>query len=483
MNNRAILRVLGFIIIAVGLAMLPAAILSIFQDHPIEQTALFVSAAVPILIGLVVLLLTRGESVDLKIKDGFAVTTFGWLAAGLFGGLPYLLSGTCTPVDAFFESLSGFTTTGATIFDDIESLPKGLLLWRSLTQWLGGMGIVVLSVAILPALGVGGMQLFKAEVPGPTADRLSPRIQDTAKILWGVYFGLTAIEAVLLLLGGMTPFEAVCHAFTTLSTGGFSTRNASIGGFESTYIDAVITLFMFIAGANFSLHFWLLRRGQWKRYFKNEEFRFYLILVVVSALALWIAIEMNTDATFETGFRWSVFQTVSILTSTGYGTSDYLLWGFGAQTMIFFLMFAGACAGSTAGGIKLMRVLLLAKHANRVMKKALHPQGVFNIRHSGQLVDDDVMMNVLGFFLLYFALLVVSTISVAAMGVDFTTAISATVSMLSNIGPGLSQVGPTSTYADLPGAAKIILTFCMLFGRLELFTVLVVFMPMFWRKA
>jgi trk system potassium uptake protein TrkH len=327
------------------------------------------------------------------------------------------------------------------------------------------------------------MQLFKAEVPGPTADRLSPRIQDTAKILWGVYFGLTAIEAILLLLGGMTPFEAICHAFTTLSTGGFSTRDSSVGGFNSAYIDGVITLFMLIAGANFSLHFWLLRRGEWRRYLRNEEFRFYAIIVAVATMTLWIAIEVNTDATFETGFRWAAFQTASILTSTGYGTSDYLLWGFGAQTMIFFMMFAGACAGSTAGGIKLMRVLLLAKHANRVMKKALHPQGVFNIRHSGSLVDDDVMMNVLGFILLYFAILVLATMAVAAMGVDFTTAVSATVSMLSNIGPGLGQVGPTSTYAELPGLAKIVLTFCMLFGRLELFTVLVVFMPMFWRKA
>ena len=481
MNYRVIVRVLGFILAAVGAAMVPSAILSWF-DHTIDRFAFLVSALIPLLAGGVTLALTRGERVDLRIREGFAITTFAWLAAAIFGALPYVICGVCGPVDAFFETMSGFTTTGATIFDNIESLPHGILLWRSLTQWLGGMGIVVLSVAILPMLGVGGMQLFRAEVPGPTADRLSPRIQDTAKILWSVYVGLTAIQTVLLMFGGMNLFEAVCHAFTTLSTGGFSTRDKSVGAFDSTYIDLVITAFMFIAGANFSLHFWLVR-GRWKRYWKNEEFRYYTYLTIAGSILLTIAAVVHGDASIGKGIRLGLFQMVSIVTSTGYGTADYLLWGFGAHALIFTIMFCGGCAGSTAGGVKVMRVVLLAKHANRVVKKTLHPHAVFNVRHSGKVVDDEVMMTVLGFFLLYFVLFLISSLLVAHLGADFSTAVGATVSALGNVGPGLGVVGPASTYSTLPAASKLILAVAMLFGRLELFTVFVMLTPMFWRKV
>jgi trk system potassium uptake protein TrkH len=344
------------------------------------------------------------------------------------------------------------------------------------------MGIVVLSVAILPMLGVGGMQLFRAEVPGPTADRLAPRIQDTAKILWTVYVGLTGVQTVLLMLGGMTLFEAVNHSFTTLSTGGFSTRDRSVGGFESAYIDIVITVFMFIAGANFSLHYWLLR-GRGSQYWKVEEFRYYALFTGIATVLLTIAILSHTDVGIFYGLRLALFQSVSIFTTTGYGTGDYLLWGFGAHALIFTMMFCGACAGSTAGGVKVMRVVLLAKHANRVVKKTLHPRAVFNVRYSGKVVDDDVMMTVLGFFLLYFVLFLGSAILVAHFGAEFTTAMGAVVSALGNVGPGLGEVGPATTYTHLPGASKIVLALCMLFGRLELFTVFVVLTPMFWRRV
>ncbi|MFQ5599975.1 MAG: TrkH family potassium uptake protein [Candidatus Krumholzibacteriia bacterium] len=481
MNHRAVLRVLGFIAMAAGAAMLPPAGLA-WLDGSADFLPLLISAGIQLVSGLVVLITTSG-SVDLRIKDGFAIVTFGWLAAALFGALPYYLSGVCpNPINAFFESMSGFTTTGATIFTDIESLPRGLLLWRSLTQWLGGMGIVVLSVAVLPMLGIGGMQLFKAEVPGPTADRLSPRIQSTAKILWGVYVGMSGVETVLLLLGGMSLFDALCHTFCTVSTGGFSTRNASVGGFSSAYIDAVVTVFMFLAGANFSLHFWLLRRRV-RHYMQNEEFRLYALITVVATLLIGMRLLAGLGMPPLVALRLAVFQSVSILTSTGFGTGDFLLWGFGVQIMLFAMMFCGGCAGSTGGGMKLMRVLVLAKHGIREIRKHMHPQAIFNVRLSGKLVSDDVMMRILGFFLLYMSVFILVAMAVAAMGVDTVTAFGASIATLSNIGPGLGDVGPGSTYAGIPMVAKLLLTASMLLGRLELFTVLILLTPMFWRKT
>ncbi|MCA9728280.1 MAG: TrkH family potassium uptake protein [Candidatus Eisenbacteria bacterium] len=481
MNYRVILRVLGFIVLAVGVAIVPAALLSLI-DHTFDRLALGLSSVICIGTGLGVLISTRGE-LDLRIREGFAIVSFGWLVAGAAGGLPYWIAGLCTnPVDSFFESVSGFTTTGATVLVDLDSLPRGILLWRSLTQWVGGMGIVLLSVAVLPMLGVGGMQLFKAEVPGPTADRLSPRIQSTAKILWGVYVGITAAEAVLLMFGGMGPFEAFCHSFTTVSTGGFSTRDASVGGFDSIYVELVIIFFMFISGANFSLHYWLLR-GHWRRYWGNEEFRLYSIITGISIIGLWIAVQVHISGSIFHPPRVAAFTTVSIMTTTGFGSADYLLWGFGAQMAIFVLMFLGGCAGSTAGGIKAMRLELLAKHLWRVMKRVLHPRAVYTIRHSRTIVADEVLMNVLGFFLAYIVIYVGATVIVTGMGVDLVTAMGATASTLGNVGPGLGEVGPTTTYAGLPLAAKFLLALCMVLGRLEIFTMLVVMTPMFWRKV
>ncbi len=481
MNPRAVLRVLGVLLVAVGTAMLPAAVFAA-ADRSRDLVPLLASAGISLAAGAGLMLPTRGK-VDLTVKDGFAIVTFGWLACAVFGALPFLLAGAVkTPVDAVFESMSGFTTTGATILGDIEALPRGLLFWRSLTHWLGGMGIVVLSLAVLPALGVGGMQLFRAEVPGPTADRLSPRIQNTAKILWGVYVGLSALEAALLLVGGMSLFDALCHTFGTMATGGFSTRNASIAAFPSPFIQTVITVFMFLAGANFALHYWLLRR-RITHYARDEEFRVYTGVTVVSVLLLWLILVLKLGEGPVLALRHASFQAVSILTTTGFGTADYLLWGAAAQIILLLLMFFGGCAGSTGGGMKHMRLLLLGKHGMRELRKLLHRQGVFTVRLSGKRVADDVMMNVLGFFLLYVSIFAAAALVVAAMGVDLETAVGASAATLGNIGPGLGQVGPASTYAGLPLAAKGILSFCMLLGRLELFTVLVVLTPMFWRRT
>ena len=481
MNQRAVLRVLGFIVLAVGVAMLlPAAVALAYGGA--DFVPLLLSASFPVLVGAVVLATTRG-SADLRIKDGFAIVTFGWLASAVFGAVPYQASGATTNfVDAFFESMSGFTTTGATIFSDVEVLPRGILLWRGLTQWLGGMGIVVLSVAVLPMLGIGGMQLFKAEVTGPTADRLSPRISSTAKILWGVYVGMTALQVGLLMLGGMGWFDAVCHTFATMSTGGFSTRNASVGAFDSAYFDAVITVFMFLAGANFSLHYWLVRRRA-LRYRSDEEFRVYAMIVLFAVMLVGLQLILRTGMTPLHALRLASFQVVSILSSTGFGTADFLLWGFGVQALMFAMMFCGGCAGSTSGGLKVMRVLVLTKHGLREIRKHLHPNAIFNVRLSGQLVQDHIMMNILGFFLLYTSVFMVVAITVAAMGLDVATAFGATITTLSNVGPGLGTVGPASTYADVPLAAKFLLSLSMLVGRLEVYTVVILLTPMFWRRS
>ena len=481
MNWRAILRILGFLAMAIGVAMLPAGALA-WLDHSADFGAFVVAAGIPLLCGLVLLLTTRG-SADLRVKDGYAIVSFGWLAAATFGAMPYQLSGVMPHfADAFFESMSGFTTTGATVLRDIEVLPRGILLWRSSTQWLGGMGIVVLSVAVLPMLGIGGMQLFRAEFPGPTADRLTPRIQSTATILWSVYAGMTALQVGLLYLGGMSLFDAVCHAFATMSTGGFSTKNASVGAFASAYIDVVITAFMFLAGANFFLHYWLLRRRSF-RYLQNEEFRFYLVLAVVATLLITLHLDVRLGHGPLTALRLASFQVVSVLTSTGFGTADYLLWGYGVQILLFALMFCGGCAGSTGGGMKVLRVLVLGKHGLREIRRHLHPSAILNVRLSGILVADELMMKLLGFFMLYISIFLVVAMAVAALGLDIVSALGASIATLSNVGPGLGSVGPASTYADMPLLGKLLLSFNMLVGRLEVFTVLIVLTPMFWRRT
>jgi len=482
MNIRVVLRVLGFILVSVGAAILPSVALSAFH-HAGDLIPLLISALIPLGLGFSLLMGTRGRAVELGIKDGFAIVTFAWLGAAVFGALPYLLSGYCpSPAAAFFESMSGFTTTGSTIFTDIEALPKGILLWRSTTQWLGGMGMVVLSVAVLPILGIGGMQLYRAEAPGPTTDRLAPRIESAAKTLWGVYVLITLAEIALLMAGGMNLFEAVCHTFTTVSTGGFSTRNASIGAYHSVYLETVILVFMFLCGMNFSLHLWVLER-RLPRYWANEEFRLYAIITLVATALVTLSAVFVGGESLLGGIRYSAFQVVSILTTTGYGTADYLLWGFGAQLVLFLSMFLGGCAASTAGGMKIMRVSVLAKHANMMAKKEIHPRAIYKIRFSGLVVPDDVMMRILGFFLLFMAIFFVSSCILGAMGLDIETSMGATISCLSNVGPGLGEVGPASNYAHLPAAAQVLLAGLMMLGRLELYTVLVLLTPTYWRRT
>ena len=480
MNISLTLRILGALLLFLAIALLfPVPFSWFYVDG---ASGAFILAAI-ISAGCGGILFSQFNSEkDLSVREGFAIVTFGWTFFALFGALPFVFSGAIPSyLNAFFETMSGFTTTGSTILTDIEAMPPSLLLWRSLTQWLGGMGIIVLSLAILPMLGVGGMQLFKAEVPGPTTDRLKPRIQDTAKLLWGVYVLLTCVEILLLMAGGMSFFDGLNHAFTTMATGGFSTRNASVAAYNSAYIDWVITIFMFLAGVNFSLHY-LALRGKIGDFIRNEEFLFYSSLVIVGTALITMLNMGGTYPGFLDNLRYSAFQVVSIITTTGFGTADYELWPVLCQYLLVFFMFIGGCAGSTGGGMKVARILLLFKHAQVQVYRLIHPRAVRLVKLGDRPVDKDVMQSILGFFALYLGVFVAASFIMAATGMDLNSAGGSVIATLSNIGPGLGSVGPVDNFAHVPAIGKLVLAFCMLLGRLELFTVLVLVFPSFWRK-
>jgi trk system potassium uptake protein len=424
--------------------------------------------------------LTTHVPKDISFREAFAMVSLAWTAVAVVGALPYLFSGVLTsPAAALFESMSGFTTTGSTVLVDIESTPPGILLWRSLTQWIGGMGIVVLGVAVLPYLGVGGMQLFRLEAPGPTTDRLRPRIRETAKLLWTVYAALTVLLVVLFGLGGMTAFDAVNHALTTMPTGGFSTRNASMAAF-GPYVQWVTILFMFLAGTSFTLHYRLLHRGP-VAYWRSSEWRLYAG-IILAGTAVVAALLYDQGLPLEQRLRDAAFQVVSVVTTTGYGTSDYVLWLPGAQAALFLLFFLGGMAGSTAGGMKMVRVQLVLKHAWIEVRKQLHPRAVILPKVAGKVIPEHVMLNVLGFILLYLLLFGVGTLAMAAFGLTLPAAAGAAATSISNVGPALAELGPTANFGGIPWGAQFVMSFLMLVGRLEIYTVLLLFHPGLWRR-
>lgn len=483
MRWRYTLHVIGALIFCIGLTMVAPLGFSLYYGDAsrmaLAQSMLLTMAAGAFLYA--VFYKSKNGRV-LNHREGMAIVALGWAAAGLFGGLPFLLGGTFeTPTDCFFESFSGFTTTGASILADIEGQPKGLLFWRSLTHWLGGMGIIVLSIAILPFLGVGGMQLYRAEAPGPAPDKLKPRIQDTAAVLWKVYLLFTALETVLLMFGGMDLFDALCHTFGTMATGGFSTRNTSVAAYHSAYIDWVITAFMLIAGINFSLHY-LILKGQPLKAFKNPEMRFFLGLFAVFTLVLTISLYRENYETVGETVRYTAFQVASILTTTGYATADYELWTPLAVSILLVCMFIGGCAGSTGGGMKCMRIQLLLKHAHQELFRIIHPRSVSRTKFGGANVAPDILSSIQAFFMLWLGLLVVCAFVVAASGVDVVSAFAASLACIGNIGPGIGSVGPADNYAHIPHLGKIALMFCMVLGRLEIYTVVILFVPEFWRN-
>ena len=478
---KSILFVLSALMLFLGAALIPAAAVSFFYEQT-DLNAFIVTILSAIVSGITGYILTRRNKRELRAKDGFIIVTLGWILFSATGALPFYLSGFIPSyTDAFFETISGFSTTGATILINIEGLPHGLLFWRSLTHWLGGMGIILLSLAILPLLGVGGMQLFKAEVPGPTPDKLTPRVKHTAELLWGVYLLLTLVEIILLMTGGMNWFDATCHTFGTMATGGFATKNASIGHYDSAYIDYIIIVFMILAGMNFSLHYRALR-GKPLLYFKDRETLFFLSIIGAATLFIALSLWTVNGEAIEPGFRHALFQVVSIITTTGYGTVDYEQWSVSSRTILFILMFLGGCAGSTGGGLKIIRSLILTKFSLNEIKKLIHPQAVLPVRIGHQVVSRDIIANVAGFFLFYISIFVFGVLFMNMLGLDFETSLGGVAATLGNIGPALGDLGPTDNYAFIPDMGKWFLSFLMLVGRLEIYTVLIIFTPFLWKK-
>ena len=419
---------------------------------------------------------------QVRKREGYLIVASGWISMVLFSALPYLFSGLFdNPVDAFFESISGMTTTGATILNDIESMPKGLLFWRSLTQWIGGMGIIVLTVALFPLLGIGGIELFVAEAPGPTSDKIHPRIQQTAKSLWLIYVSFTGILMLILWAAGMSFYDAINHALTTMATGGFSTQNASIAAYNTPLIQYPILLFMFLAGINYTLIYWGLQ-GKLKKVWASDEFKVYLSFVLIIGIAVSGSILFHTDLSIEESIRTGFFQVVSLITTTGYVSADYTLWGPGTTMIFFCLLFVGASAGSTSGGIKLVRHWVFLKNTILEFRRLIHPRAVLPIKMNGNVVNAKILSHIQVFLLLYLALFIIGSFVVSIMGLDFETATSAVATALGNVGPGIGKVGPTDNFAWLPNNVKITLSFLMILGRLELFTILVLFTPYFWKS-
>ncbi|MDT8339903.1 MAG: TrkH family potassium uptake protein [Longimicrobiales bacterium] len=484
MSLRRVLGVVGLMEIFFGIAMAaPLAVSLIYRDG--DALAFLGAMVLTIAAGGALSRLARGDS-EITTREGFAIVTLGWTGAAAFGALPYLFTGTAGGFwRALFESMSGLTTTGATIFSDIEALPRGILFWRSLTHWIGGMGIIVLAIAVLPYLGVGGMQLFRAEVPGPTPERLRPRIAQTAKLLWLVYLGMTLAQSLLYRLGGLDWFDAITHTFATLATGGFSTRNDSLAAFPSPFVQYVTILFMYLAGINFALHFRALT-GRLE-YFRDQEWRFLTGIILGSGLVLAGVNLVGgahplTTGGVEEAVRTGLFQSTSITTTTGFVSADYEAWLPAGQVILLALMFVGGMAGSTGGGIKAVRVLLLLKHGWLEVRKHLHPRAIFLTRVGRQTVGEGVMANIIGFVLLYLLLLLAGILVLGFMGMDLLTALGASAATVGNIGPGWGAVGATDHYGWMEAPALAVLTFLMLVGRLEIYTVLLLLLPETWRR-
>lgn len=480
MNIRLVAHLLGRSLVFLGLMMVFPLFWAVYYQGP-DRAALLSSALITLASGVAVALLVPPRG-DIRYREGFAIVTFGWLLVSLYGALPYLLCGVCSGFpDAFFESMSGFTTTGASILTDVEAVPKGILFWRSLTQWLGGMGIIVFLVAFLSHVGVGANQLFRAEVPGPVADKIKPRISEAAKILWLIYLFLTVLETALLWFFGMPLFDALCHAFTTISTGGYSPRNASIGYYDSAAIQWVITIFMFLSGTNFALYYQALRGRSLKAFWRSDEFRCYFSVVLLATLITAVSIRSLFPGG-EALVRAAAFQVVSVITTTGFATADFSLWSPVAQAVLVSLMFIGGCSGSTGGSVKVGRVLILLRQGMLELKRLIHPRAVLSLKIDGKNISKDLVVNSLEFFFLYLAIAGVATIIMAATGLDLVSAFTSVAATLGNVGPGLGSVGPAGNYAAVSAFGKVFLSILMLLGRLEIFTVLVLLSPGFWKR-
>ncbi|HPE83526.1 MAG: TrkH family potassium uptake protein [Aequorivita sp.] len=494
LNYKIISHLMGLLLMVNGGFMLLSSIVSWYYEDGVLKEMLL-AGTVALGVGGGIMLLTKNHRKEIQKREGYIIVTFGWIFMALIGTLPYIFTGAIPSfTNAFFETMSGYTTTGASILTDIEAVPRGVLFWRSITHWIGGMGIIVLAIAILPLLGIGGMQLFAAEAPGPGGDKLHPRITDTAKRLWLIYVGYTLAETILLKIAGMSFFDAINHSLATLSTGGFSTKNASVAYWnDNPTVQYIIIFFMFLAGSNFVLSYFAFKR-KFQKIFQDEEFKLYSILIVGLTIIASLLIYFEADVAlssighpmvwgqFESAFRHALFQVLSIITTTGFVSADYTLWTPFLTIFFFGMMFLGGCAGSTAGGIKVMRHLIMIKNGMLEFKRTLHPHAILPVRYNRKAVPQPIVFNILGFFILYMLSFIIGTLVFSWLGLDFKTALGGAASTLGNVGPALGDLGPVDNYAYLPDAAKWWSSFLMLIGRLELFTVLILLTPFFWRN-
>lgn len=480
MNYGIVRKVVGSILIVESLLMIPSLFISLYTNQW-DKLSFIITIILTFIIGYL-LSRTKTHNKHINAKEGLAIVSLGWIFASLLGALPLYISGsTLTYIDAFFETVSGFTTTGATVIADVEVLPMGIIFWRSFTHWIGGMGILVFTLALLPALGIGGFQIFKAESPGPIAGKIAPRIKDTAKILYVTYITITMIQVVLLKFGGMTIFESFVYTFGTVGTGGFASKNASIGAYNSTYIHLVIGIFMVFSGVNFSLYYSLFK-GKIKDVLEDEELRLYFTIIFIAVTAIAINLFKTTYSSVGLAFRDSFFQVSSIMTTTGYSTANFDIWPTFSKAILLLLMFVGASAGSTAGGMTVIRVLVTLKLIKREILKIFHPKAMRPIKINGKVLANDTIAGINSFMALYIVIFTISTILVSLEGVDLESAASSVAATLGNIGPGLGFVGPTRTFNGYSQITKAFFSFLMLLGRLELFTIIALLAPKNWRR-
>ncbi|NDV46174.1 TrkH family potassium uptake protein [Paludibacter sp. 221] len=484
-NYKLFFKILGGLLLVESFFLLVALTVGLYYKED-AISSFIIAIAVAVALGIVGLLIGRKAPLEAGKREGSVIVTFTWILFTMVGMIPFLASGSIANfTDAFFETMSGFSTTGASILMNIEEMPFCILFWRSLTQWIGGLGIIVITMALLPLFGFTSVQLFAAEATGPTKDKIHPKISETAKRLFLIYVILTVLQIVALKIAGMTWFDSVCHSFTTIATGGFSTKQASIAYWDSPLIEYIIIFFMVFSGVNFSLYYFLFKlRG--KKVFKNEELRYYFLILILFTILISISnldfSQIPTAGNIEKTFRESLFMVSSIITTTGYTTYDYMQWMPFTWIMLLILMLSGASAGSTSGGIKVVRVVLVAKYCYYEFKRMIHPNAVLPVRYNGHIVRDDIITRVLAFVLLYCILTMLGILVLSFSGLGFMESVSGMITCLSDVGPGLGEFGPAGSFANIPSFTKWFLSFVMLVGRLELFTVLLILTPAFWKR-
>ncbi len=480
MRTKVVCHYLGLLVAILGFFMLLPLVWSLLYGEPWQAFA--ISSGISIGLGLLVWrLLPVGEG-RLSRREAILLVTGGWILASIFGSLPYALAGTFTSyLDAYFEAMSGFTTTGATVLASVEGQFHSILLWRSLTQWLGGMGIITLFVALFPVLGIGAARLVEAEMPGPQAERLTPRIRDTAKTIWLLYLIFTLLEFVLLSAGGLRVFDALTVTFSTMPTGGFTPVNLSIGAYNSLFVECTVIFFMVMAGINFGLFYFLVWKRQARQLFRSSELRLYFTLLAGACLFIALDLTANMGLSIGEAFRFSGFQVVSIMTTTGFSTANFNLWPVFSKSALLVLMIVGASGGSTGGALKVVRILVLFKYAYRRILLAFNPRAVIPLKVGGNVLPESVISGIIGMAIVYFVIIIIGFLVMSAVGVDQVTALSSVIASLGNVGPGLGLVGPMENYLFMPPIGKVVLTICMLVGRLEIFTVLMLFAPSFWK--